>query len=180
MQSLGGRLLIAGANLWDPSFRRAIVLIGHHDEQGAVGVILNRPTEIAVEEAVPALAPLVEPGERLFVGGPVQQEAAVVLADFVEPERARVVALGSIGFLPEEVDADAVGGIRRARIFAGYAGWGAGQLERELGDEAWFVEPALPGDLFSEAPGQLWDDVLRRKGGRFELLRLMPVDPSQN
>ncbi len=180
MESLTGHLLIAGASLWDPNFRRAIVLIGHHDEDGAVGVVLNRRTEITIEEAVPPLAGLVGPGERLFVGGPVQQEAAVVLADFLQPERADVVALGSIGFLPEEVDADAVGGIRRARIFAGYAGWGAGQLEHELEEDAWIVEPARAEDLFTDAPELLWNEVLRRKGHGFDLLRLMPVDPSQN
>jgi putative transcriptional regulator len=79
MESLRGHLLISGASLIDPNFRRTVVLIGHHDEEGAVGVVLNRETEVPVADAVPALASLVPPGERLFLGGPVQPQAAVVL-----------------------------------------------------------------------------------------------------
>lgn len=180
MESLRGHLLIAGAGLWDPNFRRAVVLVGQHDEEGAVGVVLNRVTEVAVDEAVPPLAELVEPGEHLFVGGPVQPQAAVVVADFEHPEHAEVLALGSIGFLPEEVGPDQIGGIRRARVFAGYAGWGPGQLEAELGQESWIVEPASPEDVFTGRPEGLWSEVLRRKGHEYDLLRMMPDDPSMN
>jgi len=179
MESLGGHLLLSAASLWDPNFRKTIVLIGHHDEDGAVGVVLNRSTDVSVAEAVPPLADLVPPDEPLFIGGPVQPEAAVVLADFADPSVAQILALGSIGFLPEEVDPDEIGGIRRARVFSGYSGWGAGQLEAELEEGSWIVEPALPEDVFAD-PDQLWDRVLRRKGGEFAILRTMPVDPSQN
>jgi len=179
MESLGGHLLLSAASLWDPNFRKTIVLIGHHDEDGAVGVVLNRSTDVSVAEAVPPLADLVPPDEPLFIGGPVQPEAAVVLADFADPSVAQILALGSIGFLPEEMDPDEIGGIRRARVFSGYSGWGAGQLEAELEEGSWIVEPALPEDVFAD-PDQLWDRVLRRKGGEFAILRTMPVDPSQN
>jgi len=180
VQSLRGHLLISGASLVDPNFRRTVVLIGHHDEEGAVGVVLNRETEVAVEEAVPTLAPLVPPGERLFLGGPVQPQAAVVLADLEHPERVEVVAFGSIGFLPEEVDPEALGPLRRARVFAGYSGWGAGQLEAELAEGAWIVEPAQPDDVFAEDAEALWSDVLRRKGPSYALMASMPFDPSLN
>ena len=180
MDSLRGHLLISGASLVDPNFRRTVVLIGHHDEEGAVGVVLNRETEVAVEDAVPTLAPLVPPGERLFIGGPVQPQAAVVLADLEHPERVEVVAFGSIGFLPEEVDPDALGPLRRARVFAGYSGWGAGQLETELEEGAWIVEPAQPTDVFAEDAEALWSDVLRRKGPSYALMASMPFDPSLN
>jgi len=179
MESLRGQLLLAAAGLWDPNFRKTIVLIGHHDEEGAVGVVLNRSTDVSVAEAVPSLAGLVPPDEPLFIGGPVQPEAAVVLAEFEDPSVAGILALDSIGFLPEEVDADQVEGIRRARVFSGYSGWGAGQLEAELEEGSWIVEPALPDDVFSDPDG-LWDRVLRRKGGEFAILRTMPVDPTQN
>lgn len=175
-----GHLLIAGAGLWDPNFRRSVVLVGHHDEDGAVGVVLNRVTEVAVNVAVPPLAELVEPGERLFIGGPVQPRSAVVVADFEDPERADVLALGTIGFLPEEVGPDQVGGIRRARVFAGYAGWGPGQLEAELEEDSWIVEPAREDDVFTPEPEHLWGGVLKRKGPAFDLLRSMPDDPSTN
>jgi putative transcriptional regulator len=180
VESLRGHLLISGASLWDPNFRRTVVLIGHHDEGGAVGVVLNQPSPITVEEAVPVLAGLVEPGALLSVGGPVQPEAAVVLADFAEPEHAEIIAVGSVGFLPEEVDPADMGPILRARIFAGYSGWAPGQLEMELEQDSWIVVPALPDDVFEEDPDKLWSDVLRRKGPGFELMRVMPVDPSQN
>jgi len=103
-----------------------------------------------------------------------------VVADFEHPEQAEVVAFDSIGFLPEETDADALGGLRRARVFAGYAGWGPGQLEGELDEGSWIVEPALPTDVFTDDPEALWGAVLRRKGPRFALLASMPFDPSMN
>lgn len=180
MDSLGGSLLIAGPSLWDPNFRRTVVLVGQHDDEGAVGVVLNRATEVEVAEAAPPLAALVEPGDRLFVGGPVQPQAAVVVADFERPERARVVAFGSIGFLPEEVEPEEVGALRRARVFAGYAGWGPGQLEREVEEGSWLVEPALPDDVFTDEPTELWSAVVRRKGPRYRLMSTMPLDPSTN
>ncbi len=180
MESLAGHLLISASNLWDPNFRRAVLLIGHHDEEGAVGVVLNRVAEVTVMEAVPALAGLVEPDAVLFLGGPVQPQAAVVVADFQVPDRAEILALGSIGFLPQESDPADLGGIRRARVFAGYAGWGPGQLEGEMEQESWIVEPARPEDVFTDEPEHLWDAVLKRKGRKYDLLRLMPFDPSLN
>lgn len=180
MNSLRGRLLIAGANLWDPNFRRTVVLVGHHDEDGAVGVVLNRPTETRVADAAPPLVPLVGADEPVFVGGPVQPQAAVVVADFEQPEAARLIAFGSIGFLPDESDPEVIGRIRAARVFAGYAGWGPGQLEAEVEEDSWIVEPAVAADVFTALPDQLWEDVLRRKGRDFDLLRTMPVDPSMN
>jgi len=180
MESLRGHLLIAGPSLADPNFHRTVVLVGHHDEAGAVGVILNRESDVEVAEAVPPLAGVVEPGARLFIGGPVERQAAVVVADFEHPERANVVAFDSIGFLPEETDADELGGLRRARVFAGYAGWGAGQLEAEMEEGSWIAEPAVAADVFTEEPEGLWSGVLRRKGPRYRLLASMPLDPSMN
>ena len=180
MEALGGSLLVAGPSLFDPNFRRTVVLVGHHDEEGAVGVVLNRATEHEVAEAAPPLAELVPPGERLYLGGPVQPEAAVVLADFERPERAEVLAFGTIGFLPQEVDTADLGPLRRARVFAGYAGWGAGQLEAELAEGSWLVVPARREDVFTEDPDSLWSATVRRKGSDFELMATMPVDPSMN
>jgi putative transcriptional regulator len=180
VEPLSGHLLIAGSSLLDPNFRRAVVLIGHHDDEGAVGVILNRPTEVAVDEAVPALAHLVTPGDLLFEGGPVQPDAAVVVAEFQDASEAGLVAFGSIGFLPDEAEPDDLDGVRRARVFAGYAGWGAGQLEGELEEDAWLVVPAQPGDVFHDEPERLWEEVLRRLGPAFAVMRTMPADPSLN
>jgi putative transcriptional regulator len=180
MDPLGGQLLVANAGLFDPNFRRSVVLVGHHDDEGAVGVVLNHVTDVAVDEAVPPLAELVVPGDPLFVGGPVQPEAAVVLAEFEDRTAAGIIAFGSVGFLPDEADADNLAGIRRARVFAGYTGWGPGQLEDEVVENSWIVAPATAEDVFHADPDQLWADVLRRLGPRYDLLRTMPVDPSLN
>jgi len=180
MESLKGHLLIAGPSLVDPNFWRTVVLVGDHSEEGALGVILNRASEATVGEAVPELSALADDIGTMHVGGPVQPSAIVVLADFVEPERAGSLVLDSIGFLPAEVDPEALGELRRARVYAGYAGWGPGQLDDELDEGSWIVEPALPEDVFTEEPDTLWSDVLKRKGGPFGVLALMPPDPSLN
>ena len=180
MQSLKGQLLVAGPGLLDPNFRRTVVLVGEHTDEGALGVVLNRASEATVEDAVPELSPLIDDAELVHVGGPVQPSAIVVVADFADPQQAGALILGSVGFLPAEVDPDTIGELHRARVFAGYAGWGPGQLDEELDEGSWIVEPALEEDVFTVDPEELWSDVLRRKGGPFEVLALMPPDPSAN
>ncbi len=180
VQNLRGQLLIASPSLWDPNFRRTVVLIGHHDEEGALGVVLNRASEVSVREAAPPFVSLVGEDGVVFGGGPVQPQAAVIVADFEDPSDVDISAFGSIGFLSGEADPETVVGVRQARLFAGYAGWGPGQLEAEVEEEAWILEPARPEDVFTVEPGGLWSSVLRRKGHEYELLSLMPVDPSLN
>ena len=146
-----------------------------------MGVVLNRPSPVSVADAVPPLAELVDEEELVHVGGPVQPQAIVVLGDFLDPGEAAALVLGSIGFLPGEIEsASEVGSLARARVFAGYAGWGPGQLESEIAEESWILEPALPEDVFTDEPDHLWSTVLRRKGGAFAVLALMPPDPTQN
>lgn len=181
MQSLRGHLLVAGPDLLDPNFRRTVVLIGEHGEEGAMGIVLNRPSPVTVSDAVPPLAELVDEREVVHVGGPVQPQAIVVLGDFLDAEQAASIVVGSIGFLPGEIEgADDVPELTRARVYAGYAGWGAGQLESELEESSWIVTPAQPDDVFTSDPDGLWSEVLRRKGGPFAILATMPVDPSAN
>ncbi|CAN5734087.1 MAG: YqgE/AlgH family protein [Actinobacteria bacterium] len=180
MQSLKGHLLIAGPALVDPNFRRTVVLVGEHSDEGALGLILNRPLEATVAEAVPELSTLAAGVDQVHFGGPVQPSAIVVLADFAEPDRAGSLVLDSVGFLPAEVDPEELGELRGARVFAGYAGWGPGQLDGELEEGSWIVEPALAEDVFTVEPDELWSAVLLRKGGPFGVLALMPPDPSLN
>ena len=181
MHSLRGQLLVAGPALVDPNFRRTVVLIGEHGDEGAMGVVLNRASETLVEDAVPPMAPLTAPDELVFLGGPVQPEAVVVLADFADVEQAEVAVVDTIGFLPGEIeDASAIGELRGIRVFAGYAGWGPGQLEDELAEGAWIVVAALPSDVFTGAPDSLWSDVLRREGGALAIVARMPDDPRVN
>ena len=180
MESLRGQLLIAGPSLLDPNFWRTVVLVGEHSEEGALGVVLNRSSETPVAEALPELTLLGDDLGAVHVGGPVQPSAVVVLADFVDPEAAESLVLDSVGFLPSEVEPDTLGELRRARVYAGYAGWGPGQLDGELEDGSWIVEPAIPDDVFTSDPEGLWSQVLRRKGGPFEVLAAMPPDPGLN
>jgi putative transcriptional regulator len=180
VESLRGHLLIAGPALVDPNFWRTVVLVGEHTDEGALGVVLNRSSETSVEEALPELAVLAEDMGSVHVGGPVQPSAVVVLADFADAGDADSLVLESIGFLPAEVDPVALGELRRARVYVGYAGWGPGQLDGELEDGSWIVEPALAEDVFTDDPEGLWSGVLRRKGGPFRVLAAMPPDPSQN
>ena len=180
MSSLRGQLLIAGPSLVDPNFWRTVVLVGEHSDEGALGVVLNRPSETSVGEAVPELADLAGEMGTVHVGGPVQSSAVVVLADFANPEEAGSLVLDSIGFLSTEVDPDSLGELRRARVYVGYAGWGPGQLDGELEEGSWIVEPALAEDVFTSDPDALWSTVLRRKGGPFSVLASMPPDPSLN
>jgi putative transcriptional regulator len=180
MDSLKGHLLIAGPSLVDSNFWRTVVLVGEHSEDGALGVVLNRASETSVHEAVPELAELAENMGQVHVGGPVQPSAIVVLADYVEPDHAPTLVLGSVGFLPSEVEPDLLGELKQARVFVGYAGWGPGQLDGELEEGSWIVEPALPEDVFTADPESLWSAVLRRKGGPYSVLAAMPPDPSLN
>ena len=180
VQSLKGYLLIAGPGLVDTNFRRTVVLVGEHCEEGAMGVVLNRPSEATIAEAVPELTTLVDGSGVVYVGGPVQPSAIVVLAEYADPGGAASLVLGAVGFLPAEVDPDELGQLVQARVFAGYAGWGPRQLEAELREESWIVEPALLEDVFATTSADLWSQVLTRKGGPFGVLALMPPDPSLN
>jgi len=180
VDTLQGQLLIASPGLLDPNFRRTVVLVTEHNEEGAAGLVLNRPSPTEVAEVVPQLEPLVEDGEQVWVGGPVQPNAVLVLGEFLDPDDAAVPLFGSLGFPSLDEPDEVVPVTTRRRVFAGYAGWGSGQLEDELAREDWIVEPALPDDAFTEAPDELWRDVLRRKGGIYELVSRMPEDPSVN
>ena len=146
-----------------------------------MGVVLNRVSGTLVEEAVPPMAPLTAPDDLVHLGGPVQPDAVVVLADFADVEQAEVAIVDSIGFLPGEIeDTSATGELRGVRVFAGYAGWGPGQLEDELAEGAWIVTAAHSSDVFTTSPEMLWRDVLRREGGPLAVLALLPDDPRVN
>jgi putative transcriptional regulator len=180
MPSLTANLLISSAGLHDPNFRHTVVLIGSHDGEGAVGVVLNRSTEFLVADAVPPLAELTSPGAKIFEGGPVQPAQPVLLAEFRGSAHANVPVFGNIGFLTGDIDEELRPSILRARVFAGYSGWGAGQLEAELAENAWIIEPAREEDVFTDEPGSLWRRVLERKGGKYRHIAMVPKDPRVN
>lgn len=180
MESLRGQLLISSGGLYDPNFRHTVVLIGEHTEDGALGVVLNRALDVTVQEAVPYLADVVPPGELLFQGGPVQPTGAVLLAEFEREELADIKIFGTTGFVIGEISPEIRAAIVRARIFAGYSGWGPGQLEGEMEEDSWIVSPALDEDIFTDNPELLWSRVLQRLGPEYHRLSRMPFDPSMN
>jgi putative transcriptional regulator len=179
--SLRGKLLIAAPTLMDPNFARSVVLIAAHDDQGALGLILNRPLDVPLADVSPALDAIAEPGSTLHRGGPVAPDSAVVLADFRDPSLAALTVFGTVGFPSADCDLSSLAaGVRRARVFAGHAGWGPGQLDDELGSDGWIVGQLAPDELWQLDNRGLWSTALTRKGGSFALLARMPDDPSVN
>ena len=180
--SLTGQLLVATPLLDDPNFRRTVVLLLDHDEGGALGVVLNRPSPVPVDEVLPGWALAASEPGVLFQGGPVALDSAVGVASVrgEEPLGWRRVH-GSLGVLdldgaPEDLGTS-LGGVR---IFAGYAGWSPEQLEDELNEGAWYVVQAMPTDVFDAQPEQLWRSVLRRQSGDLALVATFPEDPTLN
>jgi putative transcriptional regulator len=181
MEFVRGQLLVAGPALLDPNFWRTVVLVVEHNDEGALGLVLNRPSETSVADAVPQLSDVLDPDERLYIGGPVQPSSVIVLAQFEDPSEAALLSFEDVGVLgtgpsPDELSA----GIRTGRAFLGHAGWGPGQLDSELERGDWILEPARLADAFAADGRRLWSDVLTRKGGSYALVARMPADPSMN
>jgi putative transcriptional regulator len=183
--SLLGSLLVATPTLTDPSFERTVVLLVAHEPGGAMGVVLNRATEVLVSEVLGDWGSVAGDPSVLFEGGPVQPESAICIAR-VRPDQSEQLSgfqpfygnLGTVdlGGQPEQLRAN----INAARVFAGYSGWGAGQLEEEIESGSWFTFEALPGDVFVDRPDDLWSMVLRRQGGLIAAVAHYPPDPSLN
>jgi putative transcriptional regulator len=178
-----GRLLVATPVLIDANFFRTVILLIEHSEGGAVGLVLNRPSETAVADPLPAWDELAAAPPVVFVGGPVAPEVAVCLAR--RRPNATSPSMGEVlpGIFTFDLDLDpaqAATQVDRLRIFSGYAGWGAGQLEDELDDGAWVVVKADPADAHCAEPDELWRNVLRRQRGSLALLANHPVDIRTN
>jgi putative transcriptional regulator len=179
MDSTRGRLLVASPLLGDPNFERTVVFMLEHSDEGAVGLVINRPSEVEIEEPLEDWSRFTSDPPVVFVGGPVSREAVIALARVGDSrlEGSWQPILGAVGVLDLTADADIVGAaLDDLRIFSGYAGWGPGQLEGELGEGAWFVVDAEAGDAFSRSPGGLWRDVLRRQPLPLKRYALFPPD----
>ena len=188
-ESLGGRLLVATPLLGDPNFRRTVILIVEDEPgEGTLGVVLNRPTEVQVEQVLQAWTDLVTGPSVVFKGGPVSPNSALALAlarGEDEPLGWRSLDGSSLTARIGLVDLEAppellAGGITSLRVFAGYAGWGPGQLQAEIEEGAWYVLPGEPTDAFLAEPERLWPEVLRRQGGDFAIVATYPDDPMLN
>jgi putative transcriptional regulator len=187
-QPLAGRLLVSTPWLGDPNFRRTVVLLLDHSDDGAFGVVLNRPTGVDVGSVLPGWDTVIaEPG-GLYQGGPVGLDGALGLAVLADGT-GRVGSAGDgvdrvVGpFAIVDLDGDPVltsAGVEGIRIFAGHSGWGAGQLEEEISAGGWYVLDAEPQDAVTPAPDDLWRRVLRRQGGDLAIVSLYPEDPRLN
>jgi putative transcriptional regulator len=177
--SLTGRLVVATASLPDPNFALTAALILEHSEHGAVGVVLNRPSSVDVQQIVPGWSSAVAEPQVMFIGGPVMPSAVIAIGRRgAYPPPGWQPIFSEIGVVDLEADpALVVPGLRALRLFSGYAGWAAGQLESEIGTGAWFVIDATPSDPFWAEPPELWRRVLTRQGGLF---RTITADPTAN
>jgi putative transcriptional regulator len=184
--SLKGRLLIALPVLQDPNFDRTIVFLLHHDEEGAVGVVLNRPSGLEVADALPQWEASVADPAVFFVGGPVGPSSAICIARLrpgvvAGPGDGWLPVIDGVGTLDLTLDPGGVAGeVEGIRVFSGYAGWRGGQLEDELLAGAWLVADAKADDALCREPAGLWRAVLRRQPGSLGLLAFFPEDLSNN
>jgi putative transcriptional regulator len=185
---LTGRLLVATPLLVDPNFDRTVVLVLDHDTDGTLGVVINRPTSVPVNEVLPAWSELAGPMPMVFQGGPVALDSALGLAELralprgedPDPLGWRRVR-GDLGLVDLDLPPELLAAeISAFRVYAGYAGWSAGQLEREMGQGAWYVVDAAPADAFTLSPEAAWRSVLRRQRGGLALLSTFPDDPELN
>jgi putative transcriptional regulator len=182
LQSLRGRLLVAAPPLVDPNFDGTVVLMLEHGDDGALGVVLNRPGETAIGDVLPEWRDVVSPPAVVHAGGPVATDAVIALARRSDPGLDRFVAvLGDLGTIDLADDPlDVAPWLRSLRVFAGYSGWAPGQLESELAQHAWFVVDLEADDPFTTAPGRLWREVLRRQRGDLAVFANYPDDATAN
>ncbi len=183
--SLGkGVFLVAAPTLRDPNFRQTVVLLCEHGNEGALGVVVNRPTAMHLSEALPQIPILEAQRHVLFSGGPVQPNQVLVLYRLTErPSESHHVFdgvyLGGDVQMVERLLTDShVDNPFRAYI--GYSGWAPGQLENEMKTGSWITIPADPAVVFDKDPSQIWPDILRSLGGPYRLYAEMPPDPSLN
>jgi putative transcriptional regulator len=184
-QALGkGIFLIAAPSLRDPNFRQTVVLLCEHGPEGALGVVVNRPTAMLASEALPQV-PVLE-GQRhvLFSGGPVQPNHVLILYRLSQEAAGQhhvfdgVYLGGDIGALERIFAGPSQGELFRA--YVGYSGWGPGQLENEMKTGSWITLPADPAVVFEKDPASIWPDILRSLGGPYRLYADMPIDPTLN
>jgi putative transcriptional regulator len=185
------RLLVAAPELLDPNFERTVLFMVDHTPEGALGIVLNRPTQRRVDDVFPDWASLVSAPAVVFVGGPVSLGEAVIgigratAMDGRDPDgrapdgwTALLGPVGTVDLAADPLDVSAT--VDDVRVFAGYAGWGPGQLDEELDHGGWHLVDARAGDLLTTDPSILWRSVLRRQGGELAMAANHPPDPGVN
>ena len=180
--TLRGRLLVAAPPLVDPNFDRTVVLLLEHGDDGALGIVLNRPSDTDLDDVLPEWRPLASAPTVVFAGGPVSPEALIALAQAdtsrIEGSVHVLADLGTIDLATDPLDLGTP--LDALRVFVGYAGWSPGQLEAEIAANAWFVVDYERGDPFVATPERMWRDVLRRQHGRISVFANYPDDVTTN
>ncbi|MGI8576698.1 MAG: YqgE/AlgH family protein [Nocardioidaceae bacterium] len=178
-----GQLLIATPRLIDPNFARSVIFLLDHDHDGALGVVINRPSELPLNVVLPGWGDAVAEPTMLFSGGPVAPESALAVGLSVGsgPPDGFKRLTGDFGLVdldaaPQDVLPSLVG----LRVFSGYSGWGDGQLEAEILAGSWYVVNAVPNDLLHPDPENLWRSILRRQAGELAYVANFPADPTMN
>lgn len=181
MRSTAGRLLVANPLLVDPNFSRTVVLMVEHDDDGALGLVLNRPSRTAVGEIIDQWAPLAAEPALFFLGGPVSPDSVICLGRLATPaaQAAGRRVVGDIATVDLDED-PVVGGFASVRLFAGYAGWGPGQLDSELDANGWLVVDARPADALDPDPATMWRRVVARQPDSTAWLATFPEDLAVN
>jgi putative transcriptional regulator len=179
---LRGRLLVATPPLVDPNFDRTVVLVLEHGDDGALGVVLNRPTDTRISDSVPEWEHLTEDPKVVFAGGPVATTSVIALAlgESAVPLNGWMPIEGGLGTVDLARSPDEVPPLDVVRVFVGYAGWAPGQLEGEIDGGAWFDFDLDIEDVFGDDPTTLWKRVLRRQGPRFAMFANCPADVTTN
>ena len=181
MQSFRGKLLLATPELIDPNFFRTVILVLEHSNEGAIGVVLNRQSDLYSVDVLPKWSESKDSSLLLHWGGPVQEESLLALGLYDEQiEDELDEGIGRIKILnlnPEILDMTSM---LDARLYSGYAGWSAGQLDAEISTGGWIVADVDNTDPFSHNPADLWSIVLRRQNGFLSKLAQYPDDPRMN
>lgn len=179
-----GIFLVAAPSLRDPNFRQSVVLLCEHGPEGALGVVVNRPTAMSISEALPQIPILEGSGHVLYAGGPVQTNQVMLLyRGDQRPENAHhvfdgVCLGGDLGMVERILTG--VGTKESFRAYLGYSGWGPGQLESEMKTGSWMTLPADPKLVFEKDPAHVWGEVLLTLGDDYRPYAAMPFDPSSN
>ncbi len=177
--SLAGRILVARPDLEDPRFNATLMLLLEHGSEGALGVVINRPSKLELADAFPDWEDLGAEPNVVFAGGPVDRDALIALGRPSRHDGELVLGAHPVDLDDQPALVEA-GGVSAVRVFAGYAGWEAGQLEGEIANDDWWVVEATIDDLFTDDPDGLWARVLRRQGGELAWYAHFPVDPTLN
>jgi putative transcriptional regulator len=175
--TLAGQFLVATPIIGSVPFERSVIFLLEHDESGTIGVVINRPTDLLVEEHLAGYGDMLSDPPLVFLGGPVSSDTAVALGRGTAVDFLRPSALPGIGIVDIERP---VAGLDSLRIFAGYAGWEAGQLEAELDEGAWWVLFPDVSEVFTSQVDGMWERTVERAPGTIPLYATYPIDPSTN